>query len=63
MDRPRVVNYSRMKRIADAMTPEPTGWEMTNSTKFCIGLLFIGAMVLYSRWINKKQKSLKNTGF
>jgi len=49
------VNYTRMKRIADAMTPEPTGWEMTNSTKVCVGLLFIGALVLYSRWVNKKQ--------
>lgn len=55
MDRPRVVNYARMKRIADATNPEPSGWEMDKSTKLCVGLLFIGALVLYSRWVSKKK--------
>ena len=59
MDRPRVVNYARMKRISDAMAPEPTGWEMTNSTKFCMALLFIGALVLYSRWVNKNKRTVR----
>lgn len=57
MDRPRVVNYARMKRVSDALNPEPSGWEMNTCTKICVGTLFLGVLVLYKRWINKKQRS------
>ena len=48
------VNYSRMKRIQMADTPPPSPWEMNNVTKIYVAILFIGLLVLYRRWVLKK---------
>ena len=56
MERPNVINYARMQRIQDATNVPPTGWEMSKSTKVCLAIMCIGGIVLYKRWIDKKQR-------
>ena len=51
------VNYARMHRIETSEAPQNSKWEMNNSTKICIGILFIGFLVLYRRWVIKKKTS------
>ena len=57
MDRPNVVNYARMQRIQDATNIEPTGWEMSKSTKMCLFIMFVGCIILYKRWIDKNARN------
>lgn len=50
------VNYNRMARLEAAENPEPSEWfAMNNATKFCFAVMFISALILYRRWIVKRQ--------
>jgi hypothetical protein len=55
---PPVVNYARMARLQAAEIPPPTRWDMTNSTKFCVGLMIIVMVILFNRWKNKSTQIL-----
>ena len=54
-----VVNYERIQRLRVAETPPPTGWEMTKSTKICLFIMSIGGLILYKRWKDKADRTLR----
>ena len=52
-----VINYARLKRIEASETPPQTKWEMSKATKFCVALMVVAALVLYRRWVVKRDST------
>lgn len=48
------VNYARMQRIEASNADPPSRWSMTPATKVCVGIMALGALILYRRWVLKR---------
>jgi len=50
------VNYARMQRLEASQVEPPSWWTMSPPTKVCVGIMAIGSLILYRRWVLKKTK-------
>lgn len=51
-----VINYERLNRLKQADIPTPSRWDMTWATKACLGMILLGLLILFKRWVNKNDK-------